>query len=425
MRREAKKNAKVLSEEQIAELKRQAGEVLAATRRNLMSFYPFVGNVALSLDLVPIRDCRCDTACTDGSAIYFDIDFLNSLSNDDKMFILAHEVYHNVMLHAMRRETRDHVLFNYATDIEVNEMLHADGLSMPESACTAAKFNLPKGKSAEEYYELLLDMRNRRYAAFEEIAKLLDRHIDKDEEIEETGNENLEDKFGRILYDEDFRPNVTESAVENVRESAVAAATQIERMRGEVPDHLKGLINKLLEPKLDWRELLAKFVTAGAGEKRTWSRLNHRFAGRGIYLPSTRGDKLKIAVGIDTSASVSSLLPRFLGELNGLVNNFDYELHVIQCDADVKNHTLYDENNPLDLINTKYEVQGFGGTKLSPIFDFIERNELDIDACVVLTDGYCEKFSAEMAPNFPVMWCVAPHGCKTTLSFGEVVDLDD
>lgn len=446
MRKPLNKNPRTLTPEQIARLKENAVGILANGRKTILARFPFVGSIAMSLDLVPTRDCRNTTMCTDGSAIYCDIDFLNGLSTDDMMFIVAHEIYHNVMLHTLRQDNRDHDTFNIATDIEVNTILEDDGMLVPKMVLTAENQNVPRGISAEAIYDLLIERKknnnklspNSPDAGNESsqstsgnpagiLAGQFDRHVSKGEKLEEKGDESLQDSYGEVGYDTDFRPNVTASAAEHIREAAIAAAQNIERQGGTLPNHIKSLVNSLLAPKLNWKDLLAKFVTKSTGMNRTWNRPNRRFMNRGIYLPSTYGEKMKVAVGIDTSASVQQYVERFMSEINGLIKSFgEYELTIIQCDTQVQKVDMYTNEDPLDLEHTKYELNGFGGTILDPIFKHVKENNIDVDCIVVLTDGFlADKFTAKDTPELPVLWCVTKNGSKTALTFGEIADIDD
>ena len=471
------KYPKQLKPEQLDELKENAYGILCNIRKSVIDRFPFVGSIAMGLDLVPTRDCRNPTMATDGQAIYCDIDFLNGLSTDDKVFILAHEVYHNVMLHSLRRERRDHRMFNLATDMEVNNILREDGLSVPKDAVTSAKYGFEAGKSAEDYYELLMnskpqyqktksgqtsengfgnadgcdsdedfdnDDNSEDNEADEQTeqeddkqsgnkdGKLegqFDKHIYKDEVVEEEGDENLQDSYGKVGYDEDFRPNVTASSVEHIREMAVSAAQQIERQGGTLPNHLQKLVNELLTPKVDWKEVLQKFVAKSNGTKRTWNRPNKRFTSRGLYLPSTFGEKLKVGVIIDTSGSVGSFVDRFMSEINGIVKSFaEYNLELVQCDTQVQQHDSYTEEEPLDLEHTKYELKGFGGTLLLPAFKFLTdtENECDVDCIVCLTDAaICDTLNRDNEPDIPVLWCVTKGATTEKLTWGEVCEIND
>ena len=416
------KASKKLTDEQVALLKENALGILSESRKTLLNRFPFVGQIAMSLDLVPVRDRRISTMCTDGKAIYCSIDFLSSLSKDDTVFILGHEVYHNVLLHLLRRDSRDPETFNLATDMEVNNVLAADGLSVPKDAVTSSKHGFPNGLSAEEYYDMLQQDGANANAS----SKPLDKHVSKGDRPEDMPDEMTEDKYGEVSYDPDFMPEVTKQAVERVREAAVAAAQMIERQGGTLPGHLKKIVDSLLKPKLDWKEVLAQHVLKSAGETdRTWSCPNRRFASRGLYLPSSESKAVRIAVGIDTSGSVASSSKQFLSELNGIISSFgSYEITAIQCDTQVQDVQKFDDlDSPLDC--AAFEFKGFGGTILRPVFDYVEDKQLDVTCIVMLTDGeVCDAFKKEDAPSVPVLWCVTKGGSTDRLPFGTVCQMD-
>lgn len=486
MRKLATNRSKVLTTEQVEKLKYNAKGILANVRKTVLDRFPFLGTVAMGLDLVPVRDTEVTTMATDGQAIYCDIDFLSKLSNDDKMFIFCHEILHNIMLHPIRRGSRDPELFNLATDMEVNDILCADGLSVPKDAVLPNKFSFPIGKCSEEYYELLLNQQKLKQAKSSSSAKSgagsfsgsgdgndssdsdndngsdessesssestaaksgkskkpihnptgelsgqFDKHIFKDdpapseEDAISAEDSDIADSFGKVGHDPDYRPNVTESACERIRESAVMAATMMAQ-RGELPGHLQRLVKELLEPKLDWKEVLAKFVTkAGGDTKRTWNKCNRRFISSKTYLPSSYNDAMKVGVVLDTSGSVVQVAEKFLSEVNGIVSAFTgYSLDLVQCDTRVTSHMHFDEYEPLNLAEMEYDINGGGGTRLMPGLNWFKENDCDIDCIVVFTDCECEQMTPENAPEVPVLWISTNKGEHSNIQFGEIIDFD-
>ena len=437
-----KKRASEITPEQLAELKRNATAILAETRMAFTREQPFVGNVSMSLDLIPTRDARNPTACTDGSKLYFDIAFLAKLSPSERMFVIGHEVYHNVMLHFIRQEGRDHKLWNIAIDMEVNGILEADGLVPPPDAVTAAKYGFKPQLSAEEYYVLLAKKQSKQSSCScsgngdgsgsaqqsgnkdGELGGQFDKHVyENDGSADEHVPEGREDKYGEVGADPDYTPNVKPEAAEKMREAATSAAQAIERERGELPAHLQRLVNKLLEPKVDWKDVLARFVTKHMANDPTWNRPNRRCAANSIYLPGHEGNELNVAVVIDTSGSTVVDSETFLTELNAIVDQHPvYKLTVIHCDTQVQHVDEYSNDMPFYVDEKGYEFHGGGGTRLRPALDYIDVNGIEADVIVVFTDGYCEKFTEDMAPNAPVLWLVTEGGTKSNLGFGEVVD---
>ena len=458
MRKTACKSARILTAAQTKQLKDNAYGILAAARKSVLDRFPFYGTVAMGLDLIPVRDCRLATMATNGTAIYCDIDFLSTLSNDDKVFILAHEVLHNIMLHSMRCEGRDHKLFNIATDMEVNDILRTDGLSVPHDAVLPEKHGFAIGLSAEDYYKRLVEKQKFRSsnsfgetqdgdgeadgsesdasgnsesdASGNKEGKLkgqFDKHIYKGTDREDTGPEDQQDSYGKVGYDADYDQQLSENAVQRVRESAVAAAQIIERQGGTLPAHLKQLVKELLEPKLDWREVLSCFLVKSSGDtSRTWNRCNRRFISSKLYLPSSYSDTIKVGVVIDTSGSVADYIKRFMSEVNGIVSAFTgYTIDVVQCDTEVKSCDHYDDYSPFTPESANLNVLGGGGTRLYPGISYFADNDIDVNCIVVLTDTECEDMTLDMAPDVPVLW-VSTEKRKTypRIHFGEVIELD-
>lgn len=476
MRKPAPQNAKELSPKALAELKENALGVLSECRRQLLApnRSPFIGSIAMNLEIKAVRDRRIPTAMTDGKSIYFDIDFLSSLSPEDRLFVFAHEIWHNVMCHMTSRSGggREEELYNIAQDLEVNQLLREDGYSVPKTGVMPSKYNLPDGLSAEEYYEKLLQQKKQNNGGGGsgggqggqgqgqgkgqgkgngkgkgqgqgggnnpgsgegsgngdgKLDGQFDKHCgpnyDKDQDKSGQGQS---DKYGKVGEDPDFQPSTSPEDVkknqEKMRELAVSAAQQVERSRGTMPAHLQRLVKDLLEPEIPWQEMLVQFVTRAVGDKNRWSRPNRRFVHQGIYLPSKEGEKIKIAVGVDTSGSTAGDIKKFLSEINAIVKNYgNYEVHLIQCDTQVNDYTLYNEENPLDLEHQEFKVHGGGGTILRPIFDFIEEKELDADCIAIFTDGYIDRMDPKDAPEIPTLWVVTEDGDTSALGFGEVL----
>lgn len=445
-------NLKELSAEQVEKLKANALGILAECRRRLVGGFPFIGSVAMTLDIVPVRDIRLQTASTDGSKIYFDIDFLSGLNPEEQLFVLAHEIWHNVMCHFIRLESRDPEYFNIASDLEVNQLLVKDGLSMPKKCLLPKNYDFEPDLSAEQYYELLIKMQKKQNsknqkmmsggessdnkkntncnndnadAASNQLTKQFDKHIynvNNQTEYDETYQ--IEDKYGKVGFDPDYTPNITKNSIDKLRETVISAAQSIERTRGQLPSHIANIVKNLLTPEIDWREVLTQFITRGIGDKRVWNPPNRRHIWHNSYFQRRRGEKLKLGIIIDTSGSTTQDLPKFLTELNSIVKTFgNYEITLIHCDAMVQYVEQYDDCNQLDPETREFKFHGGGGTILQPAFDYIIDNELDIDSVICFTDGYCEEFPADNQMQYPhTLWVISDINNKATnLNMGEKV----
>ena len=96
------------------ELKEKAKQSLISERFSLLLAQPFIGGILIRQNLIPVVDCRCSTACTDGQNIFVNPEFYFSLKVPERQFLLAHEVWHTVYMHFLRCGNRkvDRFLYN-------------------------------------------------------------------------------------------------------------------------------------------------------------------------------------------------------------------------------------------------------------------------------------------------------------------------
>ena len=106
-------------------------EQLAQDRQQLLMKWPFIGGIIMRMELIPVRDDRLDTACTDGDNIFVDINFYSKLTKDERLFVLAHEVWHSILLHFARLQDRERKLFNIAADLEIHFTLEDEKTHEP------------------------------------------------------------------------------------------------------------------------------------------------------------------------------------------------------------------------------------------------------------------------------------------------------
>ena len=434
-----------LSESELIQLKKDVRKELSLARHNLLAFYPFIGSIALRMDLIPIRDFRVRTSCTDGHDVYFDISFYKSLTKDEREFVLAHEVWHAVLLHLVRLQNRIPNIFNMATDMEVNHMLKTDGFTPPK--CVLLPPNELEGKCAEEIYEYLINQaksnKNKKQSNNDNIGNdkdngngingQFDKHIyDNNESPNDNNNFDnddddniITDEYGEIGIDSDFRPSISKDFADKMREVIVSATQHVEKIHGSLPQHIRELVKKLTTPEINWKERIAQFVTRSfQGSQRTWIPPNRRHIHRGLYLQRSQSTKLKAIVAIDTSGSTIGDRSKFLSELNGLVESFgDYELTIICCDCNVDSCEVYSRDNPLDIKNCGFMVEGGGGTSFFPPFEYIINNQIKGDVMIYCTDGYGEAPKSNPI-GIPVMWVITKDGTEDFVKWGEKLKLN-
>ena len=87
---------------------------------------------------------------------------------------------------------------------------------------------------------------------------------------------------------------------------ALRQGEMVARQRGKGKGGSSLMVGDLLQPKKDWRQLLADFVqeTCRGGDESTWRRPSRRYLADDIYMPSTESTQMgDLVVVIDTSGS--------------------------------------------------------------------------------------------------------------------------
>ena len=119
--------------------------------------YPFFGSIVASVGYKENKDIP--TAGTDGETIYYNPEYLESLSVEEQTFVFAHEVCHIAFNHILRSEGKDHELWNIAADGVINQFLKRDGLKMAKGVVDIAE---AINYDAEQLYEKLLQEEQQR-----------------------------------------------------------------------------------------------------------------------------------------------------------------------------------------------------------------------------------------------------------------------
>ena len=130
---------------------------IAALKRKMLVKYSFFGSVVASVGYKENKDIR--TAGTDGETIYYNPEYLESLSIEDQVFVFAHEVCHIAFNHILRSEGKDPELWNIATDAVINQFLKRDGLKIVEGGVDIEE---AINYDAEQLYEKLLQEKQQR-----------------------------------------------------------------------------------------------------------------------------------------------------------------------------------------------------------------------------------------------------------------------
>ena len=365
---------------------------ISKAKTALILEHPFIGSVALNMPMS--IDNSVPTAATNGKRVLFNEEFCNGLSDEELKFLVAHECMHPMLEHNFRRGERDAYKWNQAADYVINKLLTDEGIGkMPAQGLLDDNIYKQGGGTSDGIFNLLPDT---------------------PEDGQGNGGQ------GQPLDScEDGQGSPAEVSQQQAEwKVKVAQAAQSAKMMGKMSAGLERLVDEILKPKVDWRDVLQRFVVKCRSDQRSWARPNRRFLSQGLYLPSVSGESLgEIAFAVDCSGSIGQdEINQFASEIITVwQDQKPTKVHVIYFDSEVSH---YDEFGQDDEPIVK--PHGGGGTAFSPVFKYMTEHGIEPVACIFLTDLCCDDFGD--APDYPVLW-VSTHDDKAP--FGEVVMMED
>ncbi len=406
------------------------GTKLTAARTWLIIDKPFLGALVLRLPLIAADPKWCKTTATDTRALYYNKAYIEALNLEETKFTLAHEALHCALSHFNRRDRRDKRRWDVACDFAINPLLVDDGLKPPPGALLTDRY---RGMTAEEIYPYIKENNNE---------KTLDQHIYDDEDRESSGEkgggrgasgggQSDQDRDGQSGEQPQAAPDDQSGGVSRPpplsaaeREALgiqwqqrLASAAQQAMRAGKLSGSIARLVDHLLQPQLPWRMLLARYMTSTARTDYSFARPSRR-EGPAI-LPSLRTAHIDLVIVLDTSGSVmDDEMREFLSEIDAIKGQLNARITLHACDAQLAEDGpwIYE---PWEEVALPSKLQGGGGTRFTPAFEWVERLERRPDLLLYFTDAEGEFPKQE--PPYPVIWLVKG---KAGVPWGQRIQLN-
>ena len=350
-------------------------------RANLLIEQPFFGTLALRLKIVETD--KVDTAATDGKHLFYNAKFVDKLTSHETMGLVAHEVMHCVLQHMTRRQERHPTVWNIAGDLKINGHLLDSGFILPEGGLVDKEHEYDEDSTEAVYAKLISEYTTPDGAMVDGIP------LPTWGLVEDAGKNDVE--------------NVSGAQLESDWQVAVNQAAELAKAQGKLPGDIERIIGEVLQPLVDWRQVLWPFFTNTVRDEYTWRKPHRAYIGEDEYLPSMYNESCgTIAICVDTSGSVSKAeLHQFWSEIVAVAKETQpSKIICIGCDTEVRN--VFEWEDLSALLEEPPEFEGGGGTNFSPCFEKIDELGEDIEACVYLTDLGSDDFGDE--PYYPVLW---------------------
>jgi predicted metal-dependent peptidase len=349
------------------------------------------------------------TACTNGRDERYGRAFVKSLRDQELNFLVAHENGHKMYRHLTtwrKLHDEDHALANQACDYVINLMLK--DLDPTESVIAMPRY--PNGHPMAGKVMGLVDERFRGMNS-KQVFDILKQ--EKEESGEGDGDGDGEGGGGMDDHDWNDAKNMTEEEKKELEREIDQAIRQgmmaRQKIAGSGADGLDRELAELLEPKINWREVLRDFVksTCNAKDASSWRRVNRRFLSTGMYMPTLIGEKVgHLVIAVDTSGSVGDEeLGEFLSEVKGIAEEVNPAcVDLLYWGSSVVQHETYGDGEAANIIAST-RPKGGGGTSPSCISEYLKEKNIKPECVIILTDGCVgDDWGSEWTA--PTLWCI-------------------
>jgi predicted metal-dependent peptidase len=347
------------------------------------------------------------TAGTNGRDVFYGRSFINDADDKLTRFVVLHEYFHVMLMHMtvwQKMFEEDPQTANFAADAVINLMLHdldprGDFLTIWENAVLDQQY---RGMDTGEVYRAMKKQGQQQQqpkAANGKGAQQFDQHKPA------TGDEG----------DGEVGDALSAAEAEEVRKTVDSALRQGALIAGKIGADVHRAFGDLLEPKVDWAEQLREWLrtTAAGNDLSTWRKPSRRWLAQDAYMPSRYTEAVRrVTIGVDTSGSISQVqLQRALTEIMCACETVRPEIvDVIYWDSRVAAHEVY-EGDAVQTLAQTTKPKGGGGTRVTSMREYMEREDIKPEATIVFTDGYVEPDWGGQWPG-PVLWAISTKGMR-------------
>ena len=382
---------KTLTEEQ--RLQKAVVDIMANTKYIALAGILMIGDRRIDDDAE-----NCPTAYTNGKDERYGRAFVAKLNDAELRFLVLHECYHKLYRHLTTWQWmyQEHPqAANMACDYVINIKLvddNKDGFATMTGALTMG----------------CLDNKYRGWDSAKVFKDLKDQSQGQGGKGQGQGQGGAGQGTGFDDHGWDEAQEMTPAERGELAREIDEAIRQGALMAGKVGSGGDRDLEALLQPQIDWREVLRDFITAtcAGNDYSTWRRPNRRFIGAGVYLPSGISERIgEIVVAIDTSGSIGGRqLSAFLSEVKAIAETVNPDaVRVLYWDTGVCGDEVYVGDEVQRLVQST-KPKGGGGTMVECVPQYLQDKQIKAQCVIVLTDGYLGGSWGQW--NHPVLWTI-------------------
>lgn len=435
---------------------------------------PFLSELLDHIEFTPTIKIETAGIAATGRLIY-NPNWISSLSLNDAMFIIAHEIMHLALRSHDRSDDKDSMLFNITHDFIINNQLKrllnfhkvpANGLDWDLEY--SGYYNL-ENKSAEELLTFIRDaynsdgfkddifrkpwasdnedidevfinldfkntkVKNQPFA--DKLRDLLPKDSPQKKPKQKKSKSGLSDlntdvitsEIEKILFpnstlqDLEIKKKKTDDIVSEVL-SQKLVMDKTSEMLGLMKGDIAGDYSQNYEAvrsfyKPPWEMALQNWLENMERTGRTYSRPSRRGQYNDFVRPGFKREGQTLHIVLDTSGSMSGTLNKILGVIASFCEALLIPLvHIIQCDTEISDDSWY---TPGELAN--FEIKGLGGSDMSPGMLKLAEDD-QVEHVIVITDGYINF--PETSMPYQVLWVLDGPSEYFKPTYGKVITIE-
>lgn len=332
--------------------------------------------------------------------------FLEELSDSQVATFIAHEILHLAFNHLTRLGTRNLEVFNWATDLVVNNTLVESGFETIEGTLTP--YNNSYEFQDKDKVILTIERINEKTAEmiYEEIMTKLPEKYKK----------ALSKKL--IRYDEHiFGKGLgigEKEEIEELWKKRIEEGSQLAKMVGKLPSGIERYLDELKAGKINWKSLLERYIQKAIPTDYTWLKRSKKSLACGFYLPNQEREKIDVSIAVDTSGSIGTEeLTTFISEIISLSRAYKdrVDMRILVGDTKVEKDYLIENGNIAKI--KQMDILGGGGTSHIEIVNYCRDKIRNNKLLICFTDGYSDLEQIEYSKYpFEVLVILSKGGKK-------------
>lgn len=362
---------------------------------------------------------------SDNIVLYINPKFFNSLTFNQQIAILTHEIQHITNYHLVRGLDKDMFIYNMGADIAINQFIKY----LPKGCLKPTK-QMNKKESAEYYYNLLFNQKKKLNKLFNKLKSKYAKDLAKGNHNRwNEGDPNkVADAIEKAIEKSYKNGNISKKEKKQLNKAYKEIKKELSKINtrqfGKKGDKILNDVRyyEQLEPmETNWKVLIKKFIMRSFVRKK---RNTIKVPNRRYNIPYGRTKaKTKHPKGIilvDISPSISRpLLNMFKTEIEKMFPLFS-EMRIILVDYEIRKDFVIKSKKGFN-----FSIPYGNGTDLIEPFKYLNKQQdlRNYSFIIYFTDLEGDIPPKSMTPIIPTLWAVYGDYGNTDVKFGEVIKI--